>query len=215
MPFDEPAGTIHQLLRPVRELDGTIVEGSGSVSELGHRIGKFDGVRVDFVGAVGCLIHFAVNGREACQQSVRRLIPHLGGHGIPHSCSRLRHDVGEHIVIGVVRDNFQPGGLRVNGTGVAFLIRFERAGTHEPGREVFRNHERKIIGPVANALDGLITGLYALPVEGSRIQQALFDIRTGVQIVTGGIFRTLVFHHECAHNTVHIPVGIPVAVQVQ
>ena len=156
-----------------------------------------------------------MNRGEACQQRIRSGITHLRRHRITHRRARLRHDIRQHVVVRVIRNNLNTGRLGINRARITVGIRLKRRGALQVTGEILRNHQRKIVGALLHAVDGLLAGRNLTPIKRAGVQEILLHFGTGIHLLTGRIRRALILNHEGTHDAVHVAVGVPVAVQVQ
>ena len=68
-----------------------------------------------------------MNSGKACQELIGSFITHFGGHGISHSGPGTVHNAGQNIVVGIIGNHFDAGGLWINLAHVTVIIGFEGA----------------------------------------------------------------------------------------
>ena len=110
-----------------------------------------------------------MNSREASQQRIRCRITDLLSHRITHRSARLRDNIRQHIVIGVIRNDLNTRRTRINSARLAVSIRLERTGALQITGEVLRNHHRKVIGAVLHALNSLSASLHLTPIKRASV----------------------------------------------
>ena len=155
-----------------------------------------------------------MNSREASQQRIRRRITDLLRHRITHRSARLRDNIRQHIVIGIIRNDLNTRRTRINSARLAVSIRLERTGALQITGKILRNHHRKVIGAVLHAFNSLSASLHLTPIKRASIQQVLLHVRTGIHLLTFRILSAFILNHQGTHNAIHMAVSVPVTVQV-
>ena len=207
--------TISQRRSTILQLHGTIIHRGSAVLQLSDSVRQLHRAVIHLRRTISSLTHLRMNRREASQQRIRRRITDLLRHRITHRSARLRDNIRQHIVIGIIRNDLNARRTRINSARLTVSIRLERTGTLQITGEVLRNHHRKVIGAVLHTLNSLSASLHLTPIKRASIQQGLAHISTGVHLLTFRILRALILNHQGTHNAIHMAVSIPVTVQVQ